>query len=181
MKTEIVHIWTDGACIGNPGPGGWAYTKTLGARTYEKSGYVCGQTTNIAMEMVAVIQALLSLKRLDVPVVVYTDLKMTAEGMNSWRFKWAANGWRASNKAPVANRELWEAIIALVDARQPGAEITFQWVKGHAGCAGNERADTLAEAAARRAARATGTSCKLPTHFDTGSGLMVPIFEIEVA
>jgi ribonuclease HI len=180
MEREVIHIWTDGACIGNPGPGGWAYTKTLGEKTYEKSGYICGLTTNIVMEMVAVIQALRGLTRLDLPVVVHTDLQMTAKGMNEWRHKWATNGWRAS-KGPVANRELWETIIELVDARAPGAEISFVWVKGHAGVAGNERADALAEAAARRAANVTGKECQMPTKFDPEKGVVVASFDLELA
>lgn len=153
MSLETVHIWTDGACIGNPGPGGWGYVKTLNGKTYSRSGGVSSETTNIRMEMTAVIMALRSLKRLDLPVVVHTDLQLTSKGMNEWLDGWIAKGWRTGAGKPVANRDLWEELLDLRNARAAGAEITFVWVKGHSGCPQNEAADRLAEAAARDAAQ----------------------------
>jgi ribonuclease HI len=181
MEQETVRIWTDGACIGNPGPGGWAWVKSFRSQTVSKSGHIAALTTNIAMEMIAVIQALRSLKRMDLPVLVHTDLKMIVLGMNEWLPKWVANGWRNGKKEPVANRSLWEALAALRDARLPGAEITFVWVKAHAGLPQNEAADRLAEGEARTAARMAGVSPPMPTRFDAASGLAVPLFDLEAA
>lgn len=181
METQTVHIWTDGACIRNPGPGGWAYLKTLNGKTFKRSGYVAAKTTNIEMEMVAVIQALRSLSRTDLPTIVYTDLDMIPKGMNEWMPNWIANGWRNSQKQPVAKKAQWEALKALRDARAPGAEITFVWVRGHSGQPQNEEVDRLAETAARQAARELGGASTMPTRFDPASGLMVPDFELDDA
>jgi len=167
----IIRIWTDGACIRNPGPGGWAFLMTLGDKSHSRFGHVCAQTTNIEMEMIAVIQALRSVKRLDLPVIVFSDLVNIPKGMNEWLAAWEKNGWRNSQRRPVAHRRLWEELKALRDARGPGAEITFAWIKGHAGHAENEEADRLAQAAAAVASRSP-RSCR--TQYDSEAGLMVP-------
>jgi ribonuclease HI len=174
--TDIVEIWTDGACIGNPGPGGWAYIKRLGDRRARGSGFVAAITTNIEMEMVAVIQALRSLKRADTPAVVHTDCQMIVQGMNEWLPSWIARGWKKADGTAVANRELWESLKALVDARTPEAAVRFVWVKGHAGNPENEEAHSAAERAARRAAK---SAVEMPTGFDADAGLMVPLFREE--
>jgi ribonuclease HI len=179
IDTPIVHIWTDGACIGNPGPGGWGFLKTLDNQTVQRSGRVCAQTTNNQMELAAAIQGLRSLKRSNLPSIVYSDSKYLVDGMNRWLSAWKARGWLTSEKRPVANRAMWEALDALTSARLPGAEITFVWVKGHAGVPQNEAADQLAEAAARLAARSVGVSPLIPARFDIDSGLVVPIFDLE--
>lgn len=167
----IICIWTDGACIGNPGPGGWAYVTTVGGEIDSRFGHCCAQTTNIEMEMVAVIQALRSVKHLDRPVTVYIDLEYISKGMNEWLPRWEKNGWRTNKRKPVAHRQLWEELKALRDARGPGAEITFAWIQGHAGHAENEEADRLAQAAAAVASR-SARSCR--TRYDAEAGLMVP-------
>lgn len=180
INDNIVRIWTDGACIGNPGPGGWGYVKTLGEKTVRHSGYVLGSTTNIAMEMTAVVQALRSLKRLDLPVVVHSDLEMISKGMNEWLSGWVSRGWRNAKREPISHQEIWLELKALRDARGLEAQITFKWVRGHVGCLGNEEADRLANTAASKAEALVGRSCLMPTRFDPERGLVVPIFELEL-
>jgi ribonuclease HI len=136
--SETVDIYTDGACSGNPGPGGWGALLRFGEHEKE----ICGgeaQTTNNRMEMLAAIKALDSLKR-PCTVRLHTDSKYLQQGVNQWLAKWKRNGWKAAGNKPVKNQDLWQQIDPLLSRH----DITFIWVKGHAGHAENERADELA-------------------------------------
>ena len=136
MKT--VSIWTDGACSGNPGPGGWGALLRFGEHEKELSGGEF-ETTNNRMELLAAIEALNALTQ-PCTVELYTDSQYVKGGMTGWIEGWKKNGWRTSAKKPVKNAELWHH---LVDAMDPH-DIEWHWVKGHAGHPGNERADELA-------------------------------------
>jgi ribonuclease HI len=135
---DWVEIYTDGACKGNPGPGGWgAWLRYKGT---EKE--LCGgepMTTNNRMELTAVIEALKTLTR-PCKVALYTDSQYVQKGVTEWLSQWKARGWRTASKSPVKNEDLWH----LLDAELPRHEIRWHWVKGHAGHEGNERADALA-------------------------------------
>ncbi|WP_427912454.1 ribonuclease HI [Ramlibacter sp. MMS24-I3-19] len=135
-----VVIYTDGACKGNPGPGGWGVLLQSGATTKELYGGETG-TTNNRMEMTAVIQALSALKR-PCAVTLYLDSQYVLKGITEWLPGWKAKGWRTAAKAPVKNAELWQRLDALVHGS--GHTIDWRWVRGHNGDAGNERADALA-------------------------------------
>ena len=131
-------IYADGACKGNPGPGGWGAWISMGAHSKE----LCGGepvTTNNRMELTAVIHALQALKR-SCNVKIYTDSVYVQKGMTEWLKNWKARGWRTADKKPVKNDDLWQALDILAQQHQ----IEWLWVKGHAGDAGNERADALA-------------------------------------
>jgi ribonuclease HI len=143
-------VATDGACRNNPGPGGWGAMLTSfdvdrEPRTKTLSG-AKRHTTNNEMELTAAIRALSWLPSNGVPALVQSDSKYVINGMNEWRHAWATNNWRASGGKPVKNRELWEALIAAVGDR----EVTWEWVRGHAGHQGNETADQLANKAIDR-------------------------------
>jgi ribonuclease HI len=133
-----VTIYTDGACKGNPGPGGWGALLVLGDREKELFGGEAA-TTNNRMEMTAVIRALETLKR-ECEVDLYTDSQYVKNGIQSWIHGWKKNGWKTSDRKPVKNADLWHAIDALA-ARH---KVRWHWVKGHAEDPGNERADALA-------------------------------------
>ncbi len=148
MKTSdksVVEIFSDGACRGNPGPGGWGAVLRYGDKEKEVSGYK-PQTTNNEMEMTAALQALKALKAPS-RVTVTTDSKYVIQGMTSWIHNWRKNNWRTSARKPVKNRELWEA-LAKEEARH---DVAWVWVKGHNGHPENERADGLANEAIDRA------------------------------
>ena len=136
-----VAIYTDGACRGNPGPGGWGAVLLYGGHRREISG-ASGQTTNNRMELTAAIRALETLKRPS-EVALYTDSTYVKDGITRWLPGWKAKGWRTKAKTPVKNRDLWEALDAIVGRH----DVTWHWVRGHAGNAENERADTLARSA----------------------------------
>ena len=135
-----ITIYTDGACKGNPGPGGWGVVLQSGAARKELYG---GETltTNNRMELLAVIEALKALKR-PCAVDLYLDSQYVRQGITEWIHGWKAKGWRTASKQPVKNAELWQQLDALVYAS--GHQIDWHWVKGHAGDPGNERADELA-------------------------------------
>jgi ribonuclease HI len=135
-----VHIYTDGACKGNPGPGGWGVLLKSGATEKELFG---GEpaTTNNRMELLAVIRALEALKRPCV-VTLHVDSQYVLKGMTEWLPGWKAKGWRTAARQPVKNVELWQALDDLV--AHGGHEIEWRWVRGHNGDPGNERADELA-------------------------------------
>jgi ribonuclease HI len=135
----IVEIYTDGACSGNPGPGGWGAVLTYGGRVRELSGGEATPTTNNRMELTAAIQALESLTRPS-QVRLHTDSVYLRSGITSWLAGWKRNNWRTAGKQPVKNEDLWRRLDS-VAARH---EIQWLWVKGHAGDPGNERADALA-------------------------------------
>ncbi len=135
-----VVIYTDGACKGNPGPGGWGVLLQSGAHRKELYG---GErhTTNNRMELTAVIEALQALKR-PCDVQLYLDSQYVRQGITEWIHGWKAKGWVTAAKQPVKNADLWRTLDALV--QNAGHRITWHWVKGHAGDEGNERADALA-------------------------------------
>ncbi len=137
---HTVEIHTDGACSGNPGPGGWGVVLEAGGHTRE----LCGgeaETTNNRMELTAAIKALEALKR-PARVRLHTDSVYLRDGITSWIEKWRHNGWRTAGKKPVKNVDLWQQLDEVRSVHQ----IEWCWTKGHAGNAGNERADELARA-----------------------------------
>jgi ribonuclease HI len=137
-----VELFTDGACLGNPGPGGWGALLRLGPRERELSGGEA-QTTNNRMELMAAIAGLEALKR-PCEVVLTTDSQYVKRGVEEWMARWRANGWRTSDRKPVKNQDLWERMSAAL----AGHRVTWKWVKGHAGHLENERVDVLARDAA---------------------------------
>ena len=150
MTTEsltAVEIATDGACKGNPGPGGWGALIRAGATEKELSGGE-PQTTNNRMELMAAIRALEALTR-PCKVTLSTDSRYVMDGLTKWIIGWQKNGWKTAARQPVKNAELWQALLA---AAKPHT-IKWVWVKGHAGHPDNERCDKLASAAAMTAAR----------------------------
>jgi ribonuclease HI len=137
----VIEIYTDGACRGNPGPGGWAALLLLGEHEREISGAEA-LTTNNRMELTAVIRALEALKR-PVQARIYTDSEYVRRGVTEWLAAWKARGWRTADRKPVKNQDLWQR---LDDLRVPH-HIEWHWVPGHAGVPGNERVDRLANEA----------------------------------
>lgn len=142
LQTTAQHvvIYTDGACKGNPGPGGWGAMLTSGDTVKELFGGELG-TTNNRMEMTAVIEALAALKR-PCRVTLYLDSEYVRKGITEWISGWKARGWRTAAKQPVKNVDLWQKLDNLISSS--GHAIEWRWVKGHAGDPGNERADALA-------------------------------------
>jgi ribonuclease HI len=145
--TTTVDIWTDGACNGNPGLGGWGAVLRHGTTTKEIYGSESGSTTNNRMELMAPIQALETLTR-PATVRIHTDSTYVRNGITQWMAKWKTNGWRATSKQPVKNIDLWQRLEAAANRH----EVQWLWVKGHAGDPDNERADQLACRGAREAA-----------------------------
>ena len=137
-KEKVIEIFTDGACSGNPGPGGWGALLRYGDTEKELSGY-CEQTTNNRMELLAAIYAIEALKRTSVGELT-TDSSYVRDGITKWIHNWKRNGWRKSNRKPVENRDLWERLDAAVASH----DIEWHWIRGHTGHAENERADRLA-------------------------------------
>jgi ribonuclease HI len=138
---SLVDIYTDGACRGNPGPGGWAALLSFAGREKELAGAEA-LTTNNRMELTAVIRALEALKR-PVRARVYTDSQYVRRGILEWLSAWKARGWRTADRKPVKNQDLWERLEQLA----AGHAIEWHWVPGHAGVPGNERVDRLANEA----------------------------------
>ena len=134
-----VEIWTDGACSGNPGPGGWGVLLKSGTHEKELFGGEA-ETTNNRMELMAAIQALNAVKKGNA-VTLHTDSTYVKDGLTKWIFNWNRNGWKTAAKKPVKNADLWQM---LDDAAAQHKDLTWKWVKGHAGDKGNERADALA-------------------------------------
>lgn len=135
-----VQIYTDGACKGNPGPGGWGVVLRSGASEKELFGGARA-TTNNRMELQAVIEALAALKN-PCQVTLYLDSEYVRKGITEWISGWKAKGWRTAARQPVKNVELWQRLDALV--ADGGHQIAWRWVRGHSGDPGNERADALA-------------------------------------
>lgn len=131
-------MWTDGACKGNPGVGGWGAWMRSGAHERELFGGEA-HTTNNKMELTAVIEGLRALKE-PCDVTLHVDSTYVMQGVNTWMAGWKRNGWRTADKKPVKNQDLWQAL----DTEVARHHITWVWVKGHAGDPGNERADQLA-------------------------------------
>jgi ribonuclease HI len=142
-ESRQVHVWTDGACLGNPGPGGWGALLRWNGRERELSGGEA-ETTNNRMELMAAIQALETLKR-PCEVVLTTDSQYVRKGITEWMTNWKKNGWRTASKKPVKNAELWQRL----DRARERHQVQWDWVKGHSGHPENERADELASEAAR--------------------------------
>ena len=138
MTVQKVVIHTDGACSGNPGPGGWGAILDYNNTRKEIFGGAA-ETTNNRMELTAAIEALKSLKRACV-VEMHVDSQYVKDGISKWIFAWQRNGWKTADKKPVKNVELWQALLEAIKRH----EITWAWVKGHAGHPENERADELA-------------------------------------
>ena len=139
-----VQIYTDGACRGNPGPGGWGALLIAGERRKEVSGAEAA-TTNNRMELKAAIEGLSALKR-RCQVLLYTDSKYVLQGITQWLPQWKARGWRTAAREPVKNQDLWERL----DAAAAAQDIEWHWVKGHSGDDGNEYVDALANRAIDR-------------------------------
>jgi ribonuclease HI len=135
---DTVEVFTDGACLGNPGPGGWAALLRFGAREKELSGGEA-HTTNNRMELMAAIAGIEALKRA-CTVAVTTDSEYVRRGIEEWLPRWQANGWQTSDRKPVKNRDLWERLAAAVASHR----VRWHWVRGHAGHSENERVDRLA-------------------------------------
>jgi len=138
LDGNAVNIWTDGACKGNPGWGGWGALLRQGNHERALFGGAA-DTTNNRMELQAVIEALQALKR-PCQVVVHTDSQYVQKGMSEWLANWKRRQWRTADKKPVKNADLWQQLDALVAQHR----VSWKWVRGHAGDAGNERADALA-------------------------------------
>ena len=137
-RAKPVDIHTDGACSGNPGPGGWGAVLSYRGKIRE----ICGgeaDTTNNRMEMMAAIQALETLTR-SIDARLHTDSTYLKDGITKWMARWKANGWKTANRKPVKNIDLWQRL----EAALIGHQVEWRWVKGHAGDPGNERADELA-------------------------------------
>lgn len=140
MSKGKVEIFTDGACSGNPGPGGWGAIMRFNGQEKELSGGAA-ETTNNRMELTATIEALTALKR-PCEVILTTDSSYVKDGITKWLFGWKRNGWKTAAKKPVKNEDLWKALDEAVQRHK----IDWRWVKGHAGHDENERADALARA-----------------------------------
>lgn len=142
-EVERIEIWTDGGCWPNPGPGGWGLHAVLpGGKIVEKNGFGGEGTTNNRMELQAAIEALKMIPESEFGVV-YTDSKYVRDGITLWVKNWKKNHWRTYQKKPVKNRDLWQELDELKCKRH----VHWQWVKGHVGIHGNERADALASEA----------------------------------
>lgn len=140
MEQNTVEIWTDGACSGNPGPGGWGAVLRFGKHEKELSGGE-KKTTNNRMELIAAIEALTSLNR-PCKVKLTTDSVYVKDGITKWLATWKARGWKTAAKKPVKNQDLWVAL----DKATENHQINWAWIRGHAGHPENERADELARA-----------------------------------
>ncbi len=138
MSDKVVTLFTDGACKGNPGPGGWGALLRYGNAEKELFGGAA-ETTNNRMELQAVIEGLNALKR-PTPVQIVTDSQYVKNGMTQWIANWKRNGWKTAAGKPVKNADLWQQLDALVANHQ----VSWKWVKGHSGHVENERADALA-------------------------------------
>jgi ribonuclease HI len=143
-KPGIVEIFTDGACSGNPGPGGWGAILRYGATEKELNG---GEpvTTNNRMEMMAAIMAIEAVKR-PCQIHLHTDSEYLRQGITTWIHSWKARGWKTADKKPVKNVDLWQRLETAIETH----DVTWHWVKGHSGHPENERADELARLAIRQ-------------------------------
>ncbi len=144
--SKRVEIWTDGACSGNPGPGGWGVLLKSGKHEKELFGGEA-ETTNNRMELMAAIKALETVKKGN-EIILHTDSTYVKDGLTKWIHGWKRNGWKTAAKKPVKNEDLWKQ---LDEAARRHKDLTWKWVKGHAGDEGNERADALARKGAEDA------------------------------
>ena len=137
----MIYIYTDGACKGNPGPGGWGALLQYNQHKKEINGFSL-ETTNNIMELTAVIEALSIIKKTS-DITIITDSNYVKDGITKWVDNWKNKGWKTANKKPVKNKELWEKL----DSLRNNHNITWEWVRGHTGNPGNEKADELANQA----------------------------------
>lgn len=144
MNKEFIEIFTDGACQGNPGPGGWAALLRYGKYEKEISGAE-PMTTNNRMELMAAIRGIEAVQK-PIPILLYTDSQYVKKGMEEWLQGWKKNGWKNAKKKEVKNQDLWEELDSLAQLYQ----VTWKWVRGHAGHPENEQVDRLARAAIDR-------------------------------
>jgi ribonuclease HI len=144
---EMIEIWTDGACSGNPGPGGWGVLIKGGGADFELHGGE-GATTNNRMELMAAIVALESQKA-GSKVILHTDSQYVKDGLTKWIIGWKRNGWKTADRKPVKNQDLWIRLEAAASAHK----VEWRWVRGHDGNEGNERADALARLGCEEARR----------------------------
>jgi len=142
MQQKVITIYTDGACKGNPGKGGWGAVLMFEGKSKNLKGAVAN-TTNNQMELTAVIEALKAVKNPAYKINLYTDSKYVMDGITSWIFNWKKNGWKSANKQPVKNKELWIELDELVQQ----FSISWNWVKGHSGDTYNDLVDRLANEA----------------------------------
>ena len=147
MADDMITIHTDGACLGNPGPGGWGVLLSWRGHEKELSGAEA-DTTNNRMELMAAIMALEAVSR-PAKIKLVTDSRYVIQGINDWLPGWIAKGWKTASKAPVKNQDLWQRL----DEATKRHDIEWEWVKGHAGHAENERVDDLARLAAEKIAK----------------------------
>ena len=140
-KSNIIKLYTDGACKGNPGIGGWGVLVNTENEQRELSGF-SENTTNNRMELVAVIEGLKFIEP-NMEIIITTDSQYVKNGINQWIINWKRNGWKTASKKPVKNKDLWVELDSLVQNKQ----IKWKWVKGHSGHPGNEKADQLANEA----------------------------------
>jgi len=138
MNKPIIEAYTDGACSGNPGPGGWGVLLRMGDHEKELFGGEA-HTTNQQMELQAAVEALRALSK-PCRITIISDSKYVVQGMSEWIHNWKKKGWKTAGKKPVSNLERWQALDQLAAKH----DVTWQWIKGHAGHEGNERADELA-------------------------------------
>ncbi|MFT6322429.1 MAG: ribonuclease HI [Granulosicoccus sp.] len=136
--SDFIEIYTDGACQGNPGKGGWGAILLYGTHKKEISGYI-PHTTNNQMELMAVIESLKIVKK-EIKITIHTDSTYVQKGITEWIFNWKKNGWKTAKKQPVKNYEFWQELDSLAKQHQ----ITWKWVKGHSGNKYNDIADKLA-------------------------------------
>lgn len=137
---DKINIFTDGGCSGNPGPGGWAYVAISDGKMISYSSGGQAQTTNNQMELTAVIRAIEDISLMGASsLTISTDSQYVKNGITSWIYTWKKNGWKTASKAPVKNKELWE----ILDNLNSQNNITWNWVKGHAGIKYNEMCDSL--------------------------------------
>ena len=141
---KMLKIWTDGSCLGNPGPGGWAFVATDGKNVAHRSGGEC-DTTNNRMELMAVIRALTAAHRHS-EVEIHTDSQYVKNGMQTWIKNWRKNNWRTADRKPVKNQDLWQKLDELAGQ----IKIHWVWVRGHNGEEFNEKCDELARTAAEK-------------------------------
>ena len=139
--SNMIYIYTDGACKGNPGPGGWGALLKYNQHKKEINGFSL-ETTNNIMELTAVIEALSIIKKTS-DITIITDSNYVKDGITKWIDNWKNKGWKTANKKPVKNKELWEKL----DSLRNNHNITWEWVRGHTGNPGNEKADELANQA----------------------------------
>jgi ribonuclease HI len=139
-KQRAIDVYIDGACLGNPGPGGWGVFGIQDPYNFSMSGRSEGTTTNNKMEMLAAVKALEVLPE-DLTVFLHTDSQYLKNGITVWIKTWKENGWRTKDKKPVKNQALWQSLDFLCFKKKPN----WKWVKGHSGVYGNERADALAK------------------------------------